>query len=112
MAGALYAHTLQRHLSLLRMVNLTEDDVFVDLGGGLGRAVFAASWMGARRAVGIEVVPDLCKKAVENLKRSHSSGGISNLFVNDALNYRHAAQACFLCFILSAKQRCAGCFTI
>src|SRR4029079_11898688 len=51
---------------LLEMASLTEGDVFVDLGSGLGRAVFAASLMGARRSIGIEVVPDLCAKAAEN----------------------------------------------
>jgi predicted RNA methylase len=43
---------------LLRMVNLRSDDVFVDLGAGMGRAVFAASWLDARRVVSIEVVKE------------------------------------------------------
>ena len=40
---------------LFRMVNLGRDDIFVDLGSGLGRPVFAASWFGAKSAVGVEV---------------------------------------------------------
>ena len=83
---------------LFRMVNLNEDDVFVDLGGGLGRAVFAASWIGARRAVGIEVVPDLCRKAIENLKCSRLIGRDIEFICNDALNYRHCGTSVLFMF--------------
>jgi hypothetical protein len=55
---------------LLRMVNLRSDDVFVDLGAGMGRAVFAASWYGAGRSIGVEVVQNLCNKAIENYRQS------------------------------------------
>jgi hypothetical protein len=55
---------------LLRMINLCSDDVFVDFGSGMGRTVFAASWLGAARAIGIEVVENLCEKANENRRRS------------------------------------------
>jgi hypothetical protein len=54
----------------LKLVGVQHSDVFMDLGSGLGRAVFAASWMGVRRSVGIEVVQPLCDKANENLSRS------------------------------------------
>jgi SAM-dependent methyltransferase len=74
---------------LLEMANLTEGDVFVDLGSGLGRAVFAASLMGARRSIGIEVVPDLCAKAVDNFKHSSLRGMNIEFICDDALNYRH-----------------------
>jgi predicted RNA methylase len=56
------------------MVDLNEKDVFVDLGSGLGRPVFAASWRGAKRAIGVEVVPDLCAAAAENLACSRLAG--------------------------------------
>lgn len=55
---------------VLRRVNLGPDDVFVDLGAGMGRSVFAASWMGARRAVGVEIDPALVALATANLARS------------------------------------------
>ena len=55
---------------LLRMVDLHSDDVFVDFGAGMGRTVFAASLLGAARAIGIEVVQSLCDKALENYHRS------------------------------------------
>src|SRR5262245_52502887 len=56
--------------NLLRVVKLNEDDIFVDLGSGLGRAVFAASRMGAARSIGIEIVQDLFERAEENQRRS------------------------------------------
>jgi predicted RNA methylase len=74
---------------LLRLVNLREDDVFVDLGSGLGRAVFAASWMGARRAIGVEVVPDLCDRAEQNLRRSRLIERNIEFTCMHALNYQH-----------------------
>ena len=55
---------------VLRRVGLGPDDVFVDLGAGMGRAVFAASWLGARRAVGVEIDPALVATARANLSRS------------------------------------------
>ncbi len=55
---------------LLRMIELRSDDVFVDFGAGMGRAIFAASWLGVTRAVGIEIEQDLCDKARENYRRS------------------------------------------
>lgn len=55
---------------VLRRVDLRPDDVFVDLGSGMGRAVFAASWLGAGRAVGVEIDPALIAIARANLARS------------------------------------------
>ena len=51
-----YEATSYRDLFLmLRRVGIGPDDVYVDLGCGMGRTVFAAEWLGARRAVGVEV---------------------------------------------------------
>ncbi|WP_372521470.1 hypothetical protein [Sulfuricaulis sp.] len=70
-----YAPTPYRELfRLFRLVNLGPDDVFTDLGSGMGRAVFAASWMGVRRSVGIELVESLSAKANENLARTNIKG--------------------------------------
>lgn len=60
--------------SMLRKVGVDADDVLVDLGCGLGRAVFAASWLGARRAIGVDIVPELIKRAKENAERSRPVG--------------------------------------
>lgn len=54
----------------LNSVNIGPDDVFVDLGSGLGRTVFAASWLGAKRAVGVELIQSLTDGAEANRKRS------------------------------------------
>jgi SAM-dependent methyltransferase len=54
----------------LRESGIGPDDVFVDLGSGLGRTVFAASWMGAKRAVGVELVEALTDGAEANRQRS------------------------------------------
>jgi 16S rRNA G966 N2-methylase RsmD len=74
---------------LLKNVDLDRDDVFTDLGAGMGRAVFTASRMGARRAVGVEIVESLCKKALQNLQQSRLSGRDIAFICTDALNYRH-----------------------
>jgi hypothetical protein len=55
---------------LLHHVGLGPQDVFVDFGSGLGRAVFVASWLGAGRSVGVEVNPVLCGRAVNSHRRS------------------------------------------
>lgn len=59
---------------MLKAVDLNDSDTFVDFGAGMGRAVFAASWMGASRAIGVEIVPDLSDKAVKN----HSESKLAN----------------------------------
>lgn len=74
---------------LLRMVDLHDNDVFVDLGSGLGRAVFAASWMGAKRAIGIEIVEDLCDKAKQNHLHSRLGSRDIEFICAHAQNYQH-----------------------
>ncbi len=54
---------------MLRHVRLGPEDAFVDLGCGLGRTVFVASHLGARRAVGVEIDPELAGGAEANRKR-------------------------------------------
>jgi SAM-dependent methyltransferase len=41
--------------AVLRHAGIGPGDVYVDLGCGLGRTVFAAHWLGAKRAVGVEI---------------------------------------------------------
>jgi len=57
-------------IKLFRRVNLGKHDVFTDLGCGLGRAVFLAAWMGARRSIGVEIVPALWSGANSNHQKS------------------------------------------
>jgi SAM-dependent methyltransferase len=55
---------------VLRRASVGRGDVFVDLGSGMGRAVFVASDLGARRAVGVEIDEALVNRARANLTRS------------------------------------------
>jgi precorrin-6B methylase 2 len=55
---------------ILRRVGVGPNDVFVDLGAGMGRAVFVASAMGARQAIGVEIDEELVASAKANLARS------------------------------------------
>ena len=74
---------------LLRMVELGDDDVFLDLGSGMGRTTFAASWMGAKRAIGVDIVPELYNKSNANLRRSRLFGRPIEFVCVDAANYRN-----------------------
>lgn len=62
--------TYRRIVAALRHVGVSPQDVMVDMGCGLGRAVFAASWLGARRAVGVEIDPPLAAQAQHNQRTS------------------------------------------
>lgn len=44
-------------LELLKMGNVTEDDVFIDLGSGRGKMVFLASLASGCQAAGVELLP-------------------------------------------------------
>jgi predicted RNA methylase len=52
---------------MLEAGHVTASDVVYDLGSGDGRIVIAAAQKGAR-AVGVEVVPDLCRQAQQKIK--------------------------------------------
>lgn len=66
-----YEATSYRDLFLmLRRVGIGPDDVYVDLGCGMGRTVFAADWLGARRSVGVEVNASLIGACRANAARS------------------------------------------
>jgi SAM-dependent methyltransferase len=68
--GAYVPTRYKRILADLRHVGVGPDDVVVDLGSGLGRAVFAASWLGAKRSVGVEIDADLTAQAQRSLAGS------------------------------------------
>ncbi len=52
--------------SALKHVGLGRHDTFVDLGSGLGRAVYAAASLGAT-SIGVEINPSLVEGALKNL---------------------------------------------
>jgi len=52
---------------MLEAGHVTADDIVYDLGSGDGRIVITAATKYGARAVGIEIMPDLCKKARERI---------------------------------------------
>lgn len=58
-------------LKLFSRAGLSSNDVFVDLGSGMGRAVFLASHLGVRKSIGLELVPSLHAKANANRHRGN-----------------------------------------
>lgn len=54
----------------LARLKITSDDVFVDYGSGLGRAVLVAASFPFRRVIGVEVSEELTERARENLARN------------------------------------------
>lgn len=77
-------------LRLLRHAGLHKDDVFVDLGAGMGRAVFTAAWLGARRSVGVELIPELVAKAEANRARARQADRDISFVCTDATRYAFA----------------------
>lgn len=85
---------------LLKILNaeskFTKNFQFVDIGSGMGRAVFAAEYCGYSNLLGIELNPDLVKLANQNkqlyqLKRKDSH--IQFIYEN-ALQYSYEDQNC------------------
>lgn len=65
-----YVPTHYRKLfKIFRRLEIGPEDSFLDIGCGMGRPVFAASWAGAKRAVGIEIDEELVAAARRNLER-------------------------------------------
>jgi len=54
---------------LLQMLNLPKSFAFVDLGCGLGRACIIAAEYGFAKVTGVELAPELCKVARENVSK-------------------------------------------
>jgi len=58
-------HLVER---MLEAGHVTPDDIVYDLGSGDGRIVITAAQKYGARAVGIEIMPDLCRKARERIE--------------------------------------------
>ncbi|MBV8070354.1 MAG: class I SAM-dependent methyltransferase [Acidobacteriaceae bacterium] len=54
---------------ILNSITVTPDDVFLDLGCGMGRAVCLAAFYPFRSIIGVEISPELCSIAKENIAR-------------------------------------------
>lgn len=57
-------------MTAMRHVDAGPDDVFADYGCGMGRAVVLAARHRLRRVFGVELSPELCEIARENLRRA------------------------------------------
>src|SRR3954447_22969987 len=55
-------------MRMLEAGHVKSDDVVYDLGSGDGRIVIMAAQKFGARAVGVEILPDLCRKATERIK--------------------------------------------
>lgn len=73
--------------SMLKRVEVGPGDVYVDLGCGLGRTVFAANSLGVRRAVGVEVNGPLVRACRANLARRHGTTGTIDFVEGYAQDY-------------------------
>lgn len=75
-----------RLFKVFRKMALSKDDVLVDLGSGLGRVVFAASWFGVGEAIGIEFDDVLHAGANANLARRRGkfpNAGFRQMYAED-----------------------------
>lgn len=74
---------------MLGHVGAGPDDVYVDLGCGLGRTVFAAHRLGVRRAVGVEVDGALVRACRANLARSGAEPAAVQFVEGFAQDFAH-----------------------
>ena len=65
---------------ILDRLAVTGEDVFTDLGCGLGRVVFCASHRGARKAIGVDINESLIAGALASRSKSR--------FSSDAVDFR------------------------
>jgi 16S rRNA G966 N2-methylase RsmD len=94
-----YATTAYKEIfRLLKCAALNNNDVFLDLGSGMGRATFAASWLGAKRAIGVDIVPELWVQSNRNLQRSVlRQRNIQFICMNAADYYNKDVSVIFMC---------------
>ncbi len=59
---------------ILRPAEVGSDDVFADLGAGMGRVLFQAARYPFRRVIGVELSPDLAGIAQDNVARMRRRG--------------------------------------
>src|SRR6266850_6642999 len=57
------------NIRILKTINLTRDDIFVDIGCGKGRMLCCSALSDVREAIGVEQSPELCAIARSNAAR-------------------------------------------
>lgn len=68
-------------------LHLTQDDVFVDVGCGMGRALFFAAFKRVKKVIGIEIDADVVALARRNVRSYKSTGTPIELVEGDAARY-------------------------
>lgn len=76
-----------RLLALRRFLRPAPDDVFVDLGCGSGRALFAFARAGVRCCRGVEFDPAACRLATANASAFRGRGRTIEIVHGDAAHY-------------------------
>lgn len=56
-------------MSLLKKLNLNKSSVFIDFGSGKGRVLMLVQKYGIKKAIGVELSPELCEIAKSNLQK-------------------------------------------
>lgn len=74
---------------VLRRLDITSEDVFVDYGCGLGRVLIAAASLPFSRVIGLELTPELTARAQANLERNRGKvrAGAVELVTADATGW-------------------------
>ena len=67
----------RKAFKILKHMELDEEDTFADLGCGLGRVVFCAHWLGAKKSIGVDINEDLIASAQRNATRA--KGNTTNI---------------------------------
>lgn len=73
-------------MQILSSLNLTESDVFIDIGCGRGRVLYCASLFGVKKVIGIELMPEHWAIARQNalmMKGKHSPIEVLNQSAED-----------------------------
>lgn len=87
---------------LLAELKLPASETFVDLGCGLGRACFIAAEYGFANVTGVELAPELCVVARQNIERCHLPDAVRRRIVlveGDALDYcQHSTDDVFFMY--------------
>lgn len=74
----------------LERLDVTGDDVFVDYGSGLGRAVIVAATFPFRQVIGVEMSAEMTRRAQSHVERTtrHHRAGEVKLVASDALAWK------------------------
>jgi SAM-dependent methyltransferase len=91
-------HSYRQIFAGFEAAGLGQEDVFTDLGCGLGRPVFAAAHWGVKRAIGVDIIPELIEGAKASLAHSRLRDRDIAFVCANALEYSLADTSVLYCF--------------